>query len=242
MRSVTGIIADAKRSGRFVVELEGAPYATVSLDVLTRFHIAIGATIDDETAGVLLEEAAALGTYDRALGMLALQPRSARDLRRRLVLKGERGEHADAAIERLVSTGLLDDTAFARQLARSKAVGQGASKRRLQQEMFKRGVARDVGDAAIESVFSDESLDEAALIEGIARKKLRSLGGVDAGTRRRRLYAFLARRGYEADAIRQAMTRLLAGIDGAGAADDLSSDVSTAGEGRGMDSEPDDLV
>ncbi len=146
-------------------------------------------------------------TYDRALNMLAFRARSERELRRQLARKGEPAEPIDAAIERLLRVGLLDDAAFARQFARAKMVGAGLSKRRLQTELARKGVARDVADVAIAEVFADESIDQSAMIERVAEKKLRALAKLDPTTRRRRLYAFLARRGYGPDEIRRVMER-----------------------------------
>jgi regulatory protein len=134
--------------------------------------------------------------------MLARAPRSARDLRRRLLLKGEPEPDVDATIERLTSAGLLNDAAYARAFVRSKVSSQGFSRRRLQLELARRGVARDVADAAIVEVLEDEGVDESASIERVARKKLRTLSGLDEETQRRRLSAYLARRGYDVDAVR----------------------------------------
>lgn len=209
MDVITGIVESPRKDGRFVLQVAGKSFATVSLDILERLRLAVGGEVSPELAARIGEEASALGAYDRALNMLAFQARSARDLRRRLVQKGEEPAHVDAAIERLVANGLLDDASFARQFARSRVAGQGASKRRLQQDLFKRGVGREVADEAIAEVLSDEGVDEGEVVERVARKKARSLAKLDAPTRRRRLYSFLARRGYEADAIRRAMAAVL---------------------------------
>ena len=146
--------------------------------------------------------------YARSLDMLARAPRSVRDLRRRLLLKGEPEGDVDAAIERLTAVGLLDDAAYARAFVRAKVSSQGLSRRRLQQELAKRGVARDIADAAIVEVLHDDNVDETANIDRVARKKLRMLSGLDEDTQRRRLFAFLARRGYEVDDVRAAVERL----------------------------------
>jgi regulatory protein len=140
--------------------------------------------------------------------MLARAPRSTRDLRRRLLLKGEGEADVDATIERLTAAGLLDDVAYARAFVRGKVSSQGFSRRRLQQELAKRGVARDVADLAIAEVLHDDDVDEAANIERVARKKLRTLQGLDEETRRRRLFAFLARRGYDVDDVRSVVKTL----------------------------------
>lgn len=149
-------------------------------------------------------------TYDRALDMLEARARGVAELRRLLIRKGEPEADVDAAIERLRASGLLDDANYARQLTRSKALGAGLARRRIQQELSKRGVTREISDAAIADVFEEESIDEAASIERVARKKLRTLTKVDDATRQRRLYGFLARRGYDSDDIQRVLKRLIA--------------------------------
>ena len=116
-------------------------------------------------------------------------------------------ERAERVIAKLRDLGLVDDADFARQLTRSK-LSAGTSRRRVHQELFKRGVSREVADAAVEQVTEDEGLDDDASIERVARKKWRTLAELDTVTRRRRLYGFLARRGFDADDVSR-MVRLL---------------------------------
>jgi regulatory protein len=85
------------------------------------------------------------------------------------------------------------------------------SRRRIQQELTRRGVARDVSSEAIAEVFEDEGVDEAATIERVARKKLRTLMKLDQPTQKRRLFAFLARRGYDSDDISRVLRKVLVG-------------------------------
>lgn len=155
-------------------------------------------------------------TYDRALDMLEARSRGIAELRRLLIRKGEPEVEVDAAIARLQASGILDDANFARQLTRSKAVGAGLSRRRIGQELAKRGVSREISHDAIEAVFDEEGIDEAESIDRVARKKLRMLTKVDEPTRRRRLYAFLARRGYDNDDITKVLQQLLAKSDADG--------------------------
>ena len=148
-------------------------------------------------------------TYDRALDMLEARARGVAELRRLLIRKGEPEADVDAAIERLRANGLLDDANFARQLARSKALGAGLSRRRIAQELAKRRVDRAVSSEAIDDVFESEEVDEEASLERVARKKLRTMSKLDDDTRRRRLFAFLARRGYESEDIQRVVRSLV---------------------------------
>ena len=158
-------------------------------------------------------------TYERALDMLEARSRGVAELRRLLIRKGEPEAEVDAAIERLRASGLLDDASFARQLTRSKALGAGHSRRRIAQELTKRGVDRTMASEAIDQVFDDEAIDEDAAIERVARKKLRMLAGLEPMIRRRRLYAYLARRGYDIDDINRALSAVLDDPDMSSATD-----------------------
>ena len=201
MPTITSILPFPKRPGRFAVTVDGKVTAIISLEAVERLKLANGGLFDDALAAALEREGAQLKTYDRALDMLALRARSAADLRRSLVRKGEPTEHVDAAVARLLNAGFLDDASFARQFARSRVLGAGLSRRRIATELARRGVARDIAGAAIDEVFGEEHVDEEATLERVARKKLGTLTRLDAFTQRRRLYAFLARRGYDADDI-----------------------------------------
>lgn len=125
-----------------------------------------------------------------------------RQLRRKLIQKEVPAEEADAVVERLVGAGLLDDAKYAVAYTRSKLIGQGASVRRIGQELARKGVSAEVSKQAIAEVVVDEEIDTRAVVERVARKKLASMGDLDPVVLRRRLFAFLARRGYELDEIR----------------------------------------
>jgi len=210
---VTGISASARHPGRFEILVDGSTVAILSLDGIERLGVRLGVAYGESLANRVAVEAAALHTFDRALAMLAARPRAARDLERMLVRKGELAEYVAAAVQRLITLGALDDAQFARQFIRAKISGAGLSRRRLQSELWRRGVARDVIDAALAEVLEVDEVDESAQIAQVAAKKLRTLRSLDAATARRRLYAFLARRGYDGSAIRRVMDALSAGGD-----------------------------
>jgi regulatory protein len=146
--------------------------------------------------------------YDYALNLLAARPYSTQMLRRKLVQREYSAHDVTSTIERLVGNGLLNDTRYAEQYARSKILSIGASKRRLQQELYRKGIKRDTATEAIAGVLEEENVDTAAMIERVAKKKLAQLGDLEPLVRRRRLFAFLARRGYDLDEIKGVVSRL----------------------------------
>jgi regulatory protein len=208
MSRVTDLAPNDKRAGQVDLIVDGKRFATLSAESVRALRLEVGTTVDDQLAAAIEREAQALHAMQRALNMIAFRARSVRELRRGLLQKGEPADAVERAVERLIASGLLDDAEYARQLARSKLVSRGFSRRRLQEELFRRGVEREIAHGAIEEVMADESVDESAMVEELARKKLRTLAGLDAATRRRRLYSFLARRGYSPDDVRAVTEKL----------------------------------
>ena len=147
--------------------------------------------------------------YNYALNLLSARPYAVRALHRKLIQKEYSAADADEAIRRLVDNGLLDDEKYAEQYARSKILSTGASKRRLTQDLYRRGIKGDVATTAIANVIADEEIDTAVVIESVARKKLAQLGDLEPLVLRRRLFGFLARRGYDVDEIKSVVGRLI---------------------------------
>ena len=146
--------------------------------------------------------------YNYALNLLAARPYASSALHRKLIQKKYSAADADDVIRRLIDNGLLNDERFAEQYARSKMLSTGASKRRLTQDLYRKGIKGDVATNAIANVIDQDEIDPAAVIERVARKKLAQLGNLEPVVLRRRLFAFLARRGYDVDEIKRVVSLL----------------------------------
>jgi regulatory protein len=223
---VTAVTPSQRKEGRFEVYVDGEAAAMLSLEAIERLALRVGCVFTAPLRTRVEDEAQALRVHDRALDLLAFRARAARELRLALIRKGEPAPYVDRAIARLASLGLVDDAAFARQFTRARIAGPGFSRRRLQSELARRGVARDVADAAIAESIAEDGIDMDDTLERIARRKLRTMRSLSAPARRRRLYAFLARRGHDADAIRRVLERI--GPDVSGEELDAASGDATA--------------
>ena len=154
-----------------------------------------------------------LSVYDQALRLLEFRSRTIAELRRKLVHKGASASEVDDVIARLCDQKLLNDADFAHEFARTRVLGAGASRRRIVQELRRKGVAPDVADQAVAGMEDSEGIDVSAAIHRVAEKKWKTLARLDDFARKRRLYAFLARRGFNPDEIRSALDKLGAARD-----------------------------
>ncbi len=169
-RTISGLKEKHNRSGRYRLEVDGRVVATVDVALVVELGLKVGRAFDEGLEVRVAQSAARLETIDRALNALSSRARSTRELERWLVGKKLPAEHIPFAIERLTDQGLLDDFEFARGFARSRAVNRGQSRRRIEAELARRGVARALIGSAIADVFEHEDIDERAQVEAAAAK------------------------------------------------------------------------
>ena len=210
-RVVTRIVEVPRRQGRYAIFVDGHERGVVSARTIGGLGLREGRPLSERDLESLDDACEALQVFDRAADLLAVRARSVLELRRRLMRTDAKAWHIDQAIAQLVEIGALDDEAYARAVARGKREGSGFSRRRLETELYKRGVPRDVASEAISETLADSQVDEFAAAVDAAQKRLRSLRDVDAMTRRRRLYGFLARRGYEPELVNRVIRTVLSG-------------------------------
>ncbi len=120
-----------------------------------------------------LDEAA---LYQYAVGALARQMRTVAELKRlmsRRVEPGEAGESKMAAVvARLADQHYLDDGAFASTYTRLRQENQSFGKRRVQQELTRKGVQAELVSSALESAYSQVS-EEDLVRRYVARKRIK---------------------------------------------------------------------
>jgi regulatory protein len=192
----------------------------VNVHVDGQFRLALGAEVafdarlhvGDEVTEALLAELEGRDlrwrAREAALALLSFRPRTAAELRRRLAEKEFPAEVAAEVVERLDELKLVDDGAFAEMFVRDRVRLKPKGKRMLAQELRVRGVDADTAREAIDGVLERAEASETDLaLQAAARWKPRA--GEEPRKARARLYAFLARRGFGGDAIRDAADELL---------------------------------
>ena len=157
-----------------------------------------------------LQELADVEAASRAaLRALAMRGRARRDLRRRLIQKQHPPRAVDEALARLDAQGLLDDRRFAVEYAaRHAARGRGPA--RLVADLQRQGVDRAVADTAVGEALAEEGIDPDHALRAVAARRASQLAALPPAVRRRRLLAYLGRRGYGGAQVKELVEELLA--------------------------------
>ena len=208
MPVVTNLALDPRQPGYQVVEVDRGRFASLPAAALVPLGISRGAVVDAPTFGVLQQLADTEAAYRAAVRAQTRRPHARAELRRRLMKKQHPGAAVDAALERLAAQDLLDDRRFAEHFVATRAQ-QGRGAVRLLQDLRRQGVDQRIAEAAVTASLAAEGIDEAAALRQVAERRARQLGALPPTAKRRRLLAYLARRGYRGAETRKVVEELL---------------------------------
>lgn len=160
------------------------------LSLLLAAALRKGQALSDADIATLREQDGVEKAYDRVLNYLSYRARSESEIRQYLRRKDVADDVADELVERLRRVGLVDDAAFASLWVRNRQATSPRGGRALRQELWQKGIARDVVDDAL------TDLDETEQALAAARPRAHRLAGLDAPEFRKKLTDFLLRRGF----------------------------------------------
>lgn len=144
--------------------------------------------------------------HERALGLLAVRPRSRREIETRLLQAGFGQDEVDEVLASLERAGLIDDTQFALDLAEHAFNNKGSGVRAVASALRAKGV--DI--STVEAVTAGFAEHEEERARELAERRATRMRGLDRATAHRRLTDFLIRRGHSPSTARDAAARALA--------------------------------
>lgn len=192
--TITAVDPDPRRPGAVRLEIDGARFGAVPCELVGAEGLAVGRVVDAELQQRLGVAADIEAAYRTVLRCLELRAYARSDLGRRLVRKGHPRQAVEAALERAAGLGLLDDAAYARNYVQTRAArGRGPS--RLTRDLLVMGVQRSLIDGALAAEWPEGS-DRSSMPLVLATKRAAQLAALPRQTKRRRVLAYLARRGF----------------------------------------------
>lgn len=204
---LTGLAPDPRRPDYRVVEVDRGRFASLPAVDLALLGLSVGAEIPPLVYERLQELADLEAAQAAALRAVNRRAHARLDLRRRLLQKQHPAPAVDAALDRLQTAGLIDDTRFAFDYAAAKA-RRGRGPARLIRDLQAQGVERRIAEDAVRRSLEAEGADPGETVRALAEKRAKQLAGLPPIVRKRRLVAFLVRRGFGGAEVRQAVEAL----------------------------------
>jgi regulatory protein len=150
----------------------------------------VGQEINDEKIAQLKSEDVREVAYQRALKFLEYRPRTEEEIRRNLRKHEVPEEVIQDTVARLQRANLINDLRFAQNWVENRSDRRPRGRRALAYELRQKGVNRQAIERALEDVDEDRLAYRAAIQQSRKFKKL------DQQEFRRKLYGYLARRGF----------------------------------------------
>lgn len=199
---VTAIKPQQKGNNRLSLFIDGKFTLGVSSAVLQKAGIHTGQSISQsEIENLRIAEQGQLA-MNRALQFLSHRPRSEYEVKTRLKRYGYEDDVITTTLDRLRISGYVDDAAFTIFWKENRSNFSSRSTQLLLQELKQKGIDSETATEIILSI------DDEAEAYKAGRSKASSLKKVDKYEFRRKLGAFLHRRGFDYDVISPVINRL----------------------------------
>ena len=190
--------------GRWLAVLDDGSILRVGEGEVIDFALYAGRELTAEEAESLTRAARSSGLKEKTLNLLTVKPQSRKELERKLE-QWEASEQETAAIcDRMEELGLINDAAYAAQVVRHYSA-KGWGEHKLRDELYRRGVPRDLWQQALEQ--AEDSTDA---IDAFIAKKL--TGKQPDRALLKKVSDALVRRGFGWEEVRDALNRY--GISG----------------------------
>jgi regulatory protein len=136
--------------------------------------------------------------------LLKFRLRSEKELAQRLKQKGFSAEVSQETVNFLKDRQFIDDRVFAKGWVASR-LKRPFGLSRIRQELVQKGLAK----AVIEETFAraKEDYDEGSIIRQLAEQRFSRLKSVEPVKTKQRVYAYLMRRGFSPDLVREVVSR-----------------------------------
>jgi len=203
---ITALETQARHNDRVNVSLDGTFAFGLNASIVLEQRLYVGQDLSaEEVLGLRQSEEVAAATQS-AIRLIAHQARTESELRKRLTRNGFSHSAVDVAIARLRDWNYLDDQDFARRWVESREGHRPRSASMIKRELVGKGVDAETA----ERIVDEAEIDEYKIALELGLKWAARPAREDPAARRRRLAAYLQRRGFGWDIVRRVLDTSLA--------------------------------
>lgn len=148
-----------------------------------------GMELSEDDLSELMTQAQRASAKDRAVRIVSTTSISQKELKRRLIQRGESPEDADAAVSWLKDLGAVDDEAMAKRVVET-CLSKGYGEARIRQTLYEKGIPKRYWEEALSDL-----PDMSEAIDRFLERRFRGLDSLDQKEIKRATDA-LARRGH----------------------------------------------
>lgn len=182
------------------------PYLmTVHEDVMLKYRMLKGNVFRKEELQEIVVADERQRAYVEALNHLARKPRTTQEITQRLQQKGFEPSSVETTLERLEKDKLVDDALYAKMWAEQRMTSHKKGRLWVKQELRQKGIGTELISEALGEISAESELESCL---AVGRKKWQQTQG-ELLDRKRKTGAYLMRRGFGGEPVRQALKILI---------------------------------
>lgn len=195
------IKAQKGRGSKIHLLLDDEYRITTDADFWAENFIKDGTDIDDEEWENLITKINYRKSFNKCADLLSRRDHSVKELKEKLLRTVDEAS-ADKAIERFLELGYLDDEKFAKALAKHLYEVKNYSDNHVRQELYKRGISREI----VYDIIDNSEIDSIETIINLVIKKYYNKLNAENG--KEKVVAALMRKGFSYGDIKTALHRI----------------------------------
>lgn len=195
------IKAQKGRGSKIHLLLDDEYRITTDVDFWAENFIKDGTDIDDEEWENLVTKINYRKSFNKCADLLSRRDHSVKELKEKLLRTVDEAS-ADKAIERFLELGYLDDEKFAKALAKHLYEVKNYSDNHVRQELYKRGISREI----VYDIIDNSEIDSIETIINLVTKKYYNKLNAENG--KEKVVAALMRKGFSYGDIKTALHRI----------------------------------
>lgn len=197
---ITALKVQKRNQQRVNVYLDGE--FAFGLARITAAWLSVGQVLSEEKIAQLQAEDELEKYYQRALRLLNYRPRTETEISQYLQKKSASEDIIGIVLNRLKTSGLVDDERFAQNWVENRTELRPRSRRALVYELRQRGVSDEIIQDSIDQTDDGDLAYQAAL------RRARRITSLDWNEYRQKMLRYLAQRGFNYDVSNEAARRI----------------------------------
>lgn len=210
--TITDLVSVSPTSRRLLIKVDQQPFVELSSLFLQECPLEEGEQLDLSRGRRLLELKKQEDVFNYGLKALGRRNHTFKELLTKSKQRGYRESDIKPALKRLAERGLIDEYKFALSFTKEKLDHSGWGPEKIRAALLQKGVPDDVIERSINQSIQD--VDWLTIMrKQVAKKRSRFKKEEDISRRRKKMFDYLVRKGYNRENIWQFLDQLLSDIE-----------------------------
>ncbi|GAB5408075.1 MAG: hypothetical protein BalsKO_04400 [Balneolaceae bacterium] len=208
--SISSISVQKKNTFRFSIFVEEQFLIGVSDSTLNKLNLSKGVLLTPSLLDEIVEKENNWAIREYFFRLLGRRDHTRNELRDKAKKKDFHSESIEQILNEFTEKKYINNLSFARKFVRDKFEFNKWGANKIRSELFKKGVSEKEITIALQEIDSKDNIET---IKNLIKKNKRKFQRADSSKRKKKIFDFLLRKGYDLNTILKRMPTLLAIIE-----------------------------